>query len=128
MPAVTDPPGLLMYSQMSEVPSSPSRYSSCAQIWLAMSSLTSVPSMTTRFFSNRLNTSLRGSNPGSSAMGTVMSDMRPTLPPALRMPLSNDRVLVEWHDGGWRTVRAATVDIANSLVDVGDDAPYRVLS
>src|SRR4051812_616968 len=128
MPAVTDPPGLLMYSQMSELASSPSRYSSCAQIWLAMSSLTSVPSMTTRFFSNRLNTSLRGSKPGSSAMGTVMSDMRPTLPPALRMPPSNDGVLVERHDRRWGPVCAATVDIANSLVDVRDDAPNSVLS
>src|SRR3954471_4080916 len=117
-----------MYSQMSDVASSPSRYSSCAQIWLAMSSLTSVPSMTTLFFNNRLNTSLRGSKPGSSAMGTVMSDMRPTLSPPLRMPLSNDGGLVEWHDGGWRTIGAATVDIANSLVDVRDDAPNSVLS
>src|SRR3954453_23243227 len=112
MPAVTDPPGLLMYSQMSEVPSSPSRYSSCAQIWLAMSSLTSVPSMTTRFFNNRLNTSLRGSKPGSSAMGTVKSDMRPTLSPALLMPLSDDGVLIERHHGRWRAFGAAPVDVA----------------
>ena len=45
MPAVTEPPGLLMYSQMSAVGSSASRYSSCAQSWLAISSLTSVPSI-----------------------------------------------------------------------------------
>src|SRR3954471_5881502 len=116
MPAVTEPPGLLMYSQMSEPASSPSRYSSCAQIWLAISSLTSVPSMTTLFFNNRLNTSLRGSKPGSSAMGTVMSDMRPTLSVVPRMPLNNDGGLVEWHDGRRRTVGATTVDIADALV------------
>src|SRR5664279_4150867 len=79
MPAVTEPPGLLMYSQMSVAASSPSRYSSWAQIWLAMSSLTSVPSMITRFFSSLLNTSLRGSKPGSSASGRVVSDMETTL-------------------------------------------------
>src|SRR3954452_15400048 len=73
MPAVTDPPGLLMYSQMSAASSSPSRYSSWAQIWLAISSLTSVPSSTTRFFSSRLKTSLRGSIALSSAWGAIMS-------------------------------------------------------
>src|SRR6478609_4222625 len=73
MPAVTDPPGLLMYSQMSAASSSPSRYSNWAQIWLAISSLTSVPSSTTRFFSSRLKTSLRGSIAVSSAWGAIMS-------------------------------------------------------
>src|SRR6185312_8684782 len=51
----------------------PSRYSSWAQIWLAISSLTSVPRSTTRFFSSRLNTSARGSTAVSSAWGTIMS-------------------------------------------------------
>ena len=66
MPAVTEPPGLLMYSQMSLAASSPSRYSSWAQIWLAISSLTSVPSMITRFFSSRLKTSMRPSGEEAS--------------------------------------------------------------
>ena len=38
MPAVTEPPGELMYSQMSLSGSSPSRYSSCAVMRLATSS------------------------------------------------------------------------------------------
>ena len=54
MPAVTEPPGLLMYSQMSLASSSPSRYSSWAQMMLAMSSLTSVPRKMIRSFSSRL--------------------------------------------------------------------------
>src|SRR4051794_27636047 len=127
MPAVTEPPGLLMYSQMSEPASSPSRYSSCAQIWLAISSLTSVPSMTTLFFNNRLNTSLRGSKPGSSAMGTVMSDMRPTLSVVPRMPLNNDCLLVERHERRRRACGAAAIDVADARVDVGHDPPNDVL-
>src|SRR6187549_174373 len=54
---------------MSRLGSSPSRYSNWAHTWLAMSSLTSEPSITTRFLSSRLNTSLRGSNEPSSAVG-----------------------------------------------------------
>src|SRR6188508_1386806 len=53
MPAVTEPPGLLTYSQMSWCASSPSRYSSCAQ--------------------TRVKMSVRASIPGSSAYG--MTDM-----------------------------------------------------
>src|SRR3954451_21062244 len=74
-PAVTEPPGLLMYIQMSALESSPSRYSNCAHNWLAISSLTSLPSSTTRFLRRRLKTSLRGSTPGSRANGVPISDM-----------------------------------------------------
>src|SRR3546814_7219807 len=54
MPAVTEPPGLLMYSQMSLSSSSPSRNSIWAQMMLEMSSLTSVPRMMIRSFRSRL--------------------------------------------------------------------------
>ena len=60
MPAVTEPPGLLMYIQMSLPGSSASRKRSCAQIWLATSSLTSVPSMMMRLLSRRLKMSACG--------------------------------------------------------------------
>ena len=76
MPAVTEPPGLLMYIQMSLPGSSASRNRSCAQIWLAMSSLTSVPNMMMRLLSNRLKISVWALKPEvSSAKGGVSSDM-----------------------------------------------------
>src|SRR5581483_3647899 len=61
MPAVTEPPGELMYSQMSRSGSSPSRYRSCAVMRLAMASSTSEPRNTMRLRSRRLNTSFCGS-------------------------------------------------------------------
>ena len=54
MPAVTDPPGLLMYSQMSLVGSSAARRSICAQIAFALSSRTSEPRKMIRSLSRRL--------------------------------------------------------------------------
>src|SRR6187549_1781393 len=79
MPAVTEPPGLLMYSQMSFSLSSPSRYSSWAHSWLAMSSSTAAPSSTTRSLRRRLKTSERGSKGVSSMLG-VDAAMTPRLP------------------------------------------------
>ncbi len=54
MPAVTEPPGELMYSQMSLSGSSAASSSICAQIALAFSSRTSEPSKMIRSFSSRL--------------------------------------------------------------------------
>ena len=54
IPAVTEPPGELMYSQMSFSGSSAASSSSCAQIALAFSSRTSEPRKMMRSLSNRL--------------------------------------------------------------------------
>jgi hypothetical protein len=54
MPAVTDPPGELMYSQMSLSGSSAASRSSWAQMALALSSRTSEPRKMMRSFSSRL--------------------------------------------------------------------------
>ena len=67
---MTEPPGELMYSQMSLESSSPSRYSSWAEMRLAIWSLTSEPRITIRFFSRRWKTSLVGSG---------MPDVCPTI-------------------------------------------------
>ena len=53
MPAETEPPGLLMYSQISRSGSSAASSSICAQIALAMSSRTSEPRKMMRSFSSR---------------------------------------------------------------------------
>src|SRR4029450_11111339 len=60
MPAVTEPPGLLMYSHTSWSDSSPARWSSCAQTTLAMSSSTSVPRKMMRSRRRRLKISWVG--------------------------------------------------------------------
>ena len=59
-PDVTDPPGLLMYSQTSWSDSSPARCNSCAQMTLAMSSSTSVPRKMMRSRRRRLKISWVG--------------------------------------------------------------------
>src|SRR5262245_29390726 len=100
MPAVTEPPGLLMYSQMSFPGSSASRYRSCAQSWLATSSLTSWPSITMRLFSRRLKMSYCGLMVVGSKLLAAMieegtattSDMAARLPPPSALhPAEHDR-------------------------------------
>ena len=54
MPAVIEPPGELIYSQMSFFGSSAASMSICAQMRLAMSSLTSSPIQMMRSFNRRL--------------------------------------------------------------------------
>src|SRR4051812_20661760 len=100
MPAVIDPPGELMYSQMSRSGSSPSRYRSWAMRRLATLSFTSDPRKTMRSLSSRRYTSCAGSMAvaiiGTSGGLSILADLL-----AVGLDFSRPRALVRAESGDW---------------------------